>query len=54
MVFTDGAKIQVDNYCVSVVEVELAFVPAKPLMGRSLGVIDAPRATEYVVPSVGV
>jgi 2-oxo-hept-3-ene-1,7-dioate hydratase len=52
MAITDGAKIQVDHYCVPRVEVELAFVLAKPLKGRDLSVIDVLRATEYVVPSL--
>jgi len=52
MAFSDGAKIKVDNYCVPRVEVELAFVLAKPLKGPGIGVIDVLRATEYVVPSL--
>jgi 2-oxo-hept-3-ene-1,7-dioate hydratase len=52
LAFTDGAKIKVDNYCVPRVEVELAFVLAKPLKGPGIGVIDVLRATEFVVPSL--
>ena len=52
MLFVDGAKIPHGNFCVPRIEVELAFVLAKPLQGPGVGLIDVLRATEYVVPSL--
>jgi 2-oxo-hept-3-ene-1,7-dioate hydratase len=54
MLIADGAKIPHENYCVPRVEVELAFVLAKPLKGPGVGLIDVLRATEYVVPSLEI
>jgi 2-oxo-hept-3-ene-1,7-dioate hydratase len=52
MVYPDGGKIRAADFCVPRVEVELAFVLAKPLKGPGVGLIDVLRATEYVVPSL--
>jgi 2-oxo-hept-3-ene-1,7-dioate hydratase len=52
MVFADGAKIKVSDFCVPRVEVELCFVLKHPLKGPGVGLIDVLRATEYVVPSL--
>lgn len=52
MVYADGGKIKAADFCVPRVEVELAFVLAKPLKGPGIGLIDVLRATEYVVPSL--
>lgn len=52
MVYPDGGKIKAADFCVPRVEVELAFVLAKPLKGPGVGLIDVLRATEYVVPSL--
>ncbi len=52
MVYADGGKIRAADFCVPRIEVELAFVLAKPLKGPGVGLIDVLRATEYVVPSL--
>jgi 2-oxo-hept-3-ene-1,7-dioate hydratase len=54
MMIADGAKLNHADYCVPRVEVELAFVLAKPLKGPNVGLLDVLRATEYVVPSIEV
>jgi 2-oxo-hept-3-ene-1,7-dioate hydratase len=54
MMVADGAKIPHANYCVPRVELELAFVLAKPLKGPGVGLLDVLRATEYVVPSIEI
>jgi 2-oxo-hept-3-ene-1,7-dioate hydratase len=52
MIYADGGKIRAADFCVPRIEVELAFVLAKPLKGPGIGLIDVLRATEYVVPSL--
>src|SRR5712691_2859436 len=47
MLVADGAKVPR-------VELELAFVLAKPLKGPGVGLLDVLRATEYVVPSIEI
>ncbi|MEJ8571005.1 2-oxo-hept-4-ene-1,7-dioate hydratase [Microbaculum marinum] len=54
MMIADGAKVPHADYCVPRVEVELAFVLAKPLKGPGIGLLDVLRATEYVVPSIEI
>jgi 2-oxo-hept-3-ene-1,7-dioate hydratase len=54
MMIADGAKIPHADYCVPRVEVELAFVLAKPLKGPGVGLLDVLRATEYVVPAIEI
>src|SRR3954466_8545426 len=54
MMIADGAKVPHANYCVPRVEVELAFVLAKPLKGPGIGLLDVLRATEYVVPAIEI
>jgi 2-oxo-hept-3-ene-1,7-dioate hydratase len=54
MLVADGAKVPHANYCVPRVELELAFVLAKPLKGPGVGMLDVLRATEYVVPSIEI
>jgi 2-oxo-hept-3-ene-1,7-dioate hydratase len=54
MLVADGAKVPHANYCVPRVELELAFVLAKPLKGPGIGLLDVLRATEYVVPSIEI
>ena len=51
MIVPDGAKVQHANYCKPRVEVELAFVLGKRLMGPGIGLTDVLAATEYVVPA---
>jgi 2-oxo-hept-3-ene-1,7-dioate hydratase len=50
----DGAKVPHENYCKPRVEVELAFVLGKRLMGPGVGLTDVLRATEYVVPAIEI
>src|SRR6476469_2857667 len=50
----DGAKVPHANYCKPRVEVELAFVMGKRLIGPGVGVTDVLRATEYVVPAMEI
>ena len=54
MLVADGAKVPHANYCVPRVELELAFVLAKPLKGPGVGLLEVLRATEYVVPSIEI
>jgi 2-oxo-hept-3-ene-1,7-dioate hydratase len=54
MIVADGAKVPHANYCVPRVELELAFVLAKPLKGPGIGLLDVLRATEYVVPAIEI
>jgi 2-oxo-hept-3-ene-1,7-dioate hydratase len=54
MLIPDGAKVRHENYCVPRVEVELAFVLGKPLKGPGLTLLDALRATDYVVPALEI
>jgi 2-oxo-hept-3-ene-1,7-dioate hydratase len=50
----DGAKVPHANYCRPRVEVELAFIMGKRLMGPGVGLTDVLRATEYVVPAMEI
>src|SRR5471032_773796 len=50
----DGAKVQHADYCKPRVEVELAFVMGKRLLGPGVGLTDVLRATEYVVPAIEI
>ena len=52
MFFDSGSDIPYERFIAPRVEVELAFVLAKPLKGPGIGLIDVLRATEYVVPSL--
>src|SRR5215472_6942399 len=54
MMIADGAKVPHDNFCLPRVEVELAFVLGKRLLGPGVGLTDVLRATEYVVPSLEI
>jgi 2-oxo-hept-3-ene-1,7-dioate hydratase len=54
MMVADGAKVPHENYCAPRVEIELAFVLGKRLMGPGIGLTDVLRATEYVVPSIEI
>jgi 2-oxo-hept-3-ene-1,7-dioate hydratase len=54
MIVADGAKVPHASYCVPRVELELAFVLAKPLKGPGVGLLDVLRATEYVVPAIEI
>src|SRR5471032_70914 len=50
----DGAKVKHNDYCKPRVEVELAFVMGKRLLGPGIGLTDVLRATEYVVPAIEI
>src|SRR5216683_7713666 len=54
MMIADGAKIPHENYCRPRIEVELAFVLGKRLLGPSVGLTDVLRATEYIIPSLEI
>src|SRR5882724_7641179 len=54
MMIADGGKAKHDTYCVPRVEVELAFVLGASLKGPGVGLVDALRATEYVVPAIEI
>jgi 2-oxo-hept-3-ene-1,7-dioate hydratase len=50
----DGAKVKHADYCKPRVEVELAFIMGKKLLGPGVGLADVLRATEYVVPALEI
>ena len=54
MMIADGAKVPHANFCLPRVEVELAFVLGKRLLGPGIGLTDVLRATEYVIPSLEI
>jgi 2-oxo-hept-3-ene-1,7-dioate hydratase len=54
MLIADGARVAHENFCLPRVEVELAFVLAKPLRGPGVSLTDVLRATEYVVPAIEI
>ncbi|WP_048645698.1 fumarylacetoacetate hydrolase family protein [Nitratireductor soli] len=53
-VFSDGAKVPFDSFCVPRVEPELTFILKEPLKGPGIGLVDVLRATEWVVPSIEI
>ena len=52
MFFHDGSDIPVDRFIVPRIEVELAFVLAKPLRGPNCTLFDVYNATDYVIPAL--
>jgi 2-oxo-hept-3-ene-1,7-dioate hydratase len=54
MIIPDGAKLPHANFCKPRVEVELAFVLGKRLMGPGVGLTDVLPATDYVVPALEI
>src|SRR3989440_5328641 len=54
MMVADGTKVPHENYCAPRVEIELAFILGKKLMGPGVGLTDVLRATEYVVPAIEI
>jgi 2-oxo-hept-3-ene-1,7-dioate hydratase len=54
MMIPDGAKVPHENFCLPRVEVELAFVLGKKLMGPGVGLTDVLAATDYVVPALEI
>ncbi len=54
MFFDDGSDIPVDRFIVPRVEVELAFVLAKPLRGPNCTLFDVYNATDYIIPALEI
>ena len=54
MMIADGAKVPHESFCRPRVEVELAFIMGKRLLGPGVGLTDVLRATEYVVPAIEI
>src|SRR5690349_8608705 len=54
MFFADGAEIPFERFIVPRVEVELAFVLAKPLSGPECTIFDVLNATDYCVPAIEI
>lgn len=54
MMIPDGGKVAHADYCKPRVEIELAFVLGRRLQGPGVGLVDALRATEYVVPAIEI
>ncbi|MEZ5657278.1 MAG: 2-oxo-hepta-3-ene-1,7-dioic acid hydratase [Burkholderiaceae bacterium] len=54
MLFAEGGDIPLERFIVPRVEVELAFMLARPLRGPGLSTTDVLAATEYVVPAIEI
>jgi 2-oxo-hept-3-ene-1,7-dioate hydratase len=54
MFFEDGATIPINRFIVPRVEVELAFILAKPLRGPDCTIFDVLKATEFVTPAIEI
>ena len=54
MIVPDGAKLPHANFCKPRIEVELAFVLGKRLVGPGVGLTDVLAATDYVVPALEI
>lgn len=54
MQFEQGTEIPVERFITPKVEIELAFVLAKPLTGPGVTVFDVLSATAYVVPAIEI
>lgn len=54
MVGSDGGALEVDGFCTPRVEVEIAFLLAKPLVGPGVTVEDVLAATQAVAPSIEI
>lgn len=52
MLFQDGGDIPTDRFIVPRIEVELAFILAKPLKGPNVTIFDVYNATDYVIPAL--
>ncbi|EOV8089476.1 2-oxo-hept-4-ene-1,7-dioate hydratase [Providencia rettgeri] len=52
MFFDDGCDIPTGRFIVPRIEVELAFVLAKPLRGPNCTIFDVYNATDYVIPAL--
>lgn len=54
MFFDDGSEIPTDRFIVPRVEVELAFILAKPLRGPGCTLFDVYNATDYIIPALEI
>ncbi|UOQ61272.1 fumarylacetoacetate hydrolase family protein [Leucobacter rhizosphaerae] len=54
MVYESGSVLEFDRYSNVRIEVELAFVLAKPLTGPNVTIFDVLDATAYVVPALEI
>ncbi len=54
MFFRDGAELPFARFIVPRVEVELAFVLARPLKGPDCTIFDVLNATDYVMPAIEI
>lgn len=54
MFFTDGSDIPIGRFIVPRLEVELAFVLAKPLRGPHCTLFDVCNATDYIIPALEI
>lgn len=52
MFFPEGSDIPTDRFIVPRIEVELAFVLAKPLRGPNCTLFDVYNATDYIIPAL--
>lgn len=52
MLFGEGCEIPTDRFIVPRIEVELAFILAKPLRGPNCTIFDVYNATDYVIPAL--
>ncbi|MDE9536088.1 2-oxo-hept-4-ene-1,7-dioate hydratase [Xenorhabdus bovienii] len=52
MFFQDGSDIPCERFIVPRIEVELAFVLAKPLRGPNCTLFDVYNATDYIIPAL--
>jgi len=54
MFFSEGGDIPLDRFIVPRLEVELAFVLARPLRGPGCTLFDVLNATDYVIPALEI
>jgi 2-oxo-hept-3-ene-1,7-dioate hydratase len=54
MFFDDGSELPIERFILPRLEVELAFVLAKPLQGPKCTIFDVLNAVEYVTPAVEI
>lgn len=52
MLIPDGSEIRTDRFILPRLEVEFAFILAKPLQGPGITLFDVLNATDYVVPAL--
>lgn len=54
MLFNDGQDIPLGRFIDPRVEVELAFILARPLSGKDVTLFDVLNATDYVIPAIEI